>query len=41
MTDPARVTAAPAAAPISLSDAQIHDHLVAAVMDHRLLPAPS
>ena len=30
-------TAAPPA-PVPLSDAQIHDHLVAAVMDHRLLP---
>ena len=33
---PAETDAPPA--PVPLSDAQIHDHLVAAVMDHRLLP---
>ena len=37
MTVLARTAAAPPA-PVPLSDAQIHGHLVAAVMDHRLLP---
>lgn len=37
MTVLARTAAAPPT-PVPLSDAQIHDHLVAAVMDHRLLP---
>lgn len=35
---PAPALAATPPGPAALSDAQIHDHLVAAVMDHRLLP---
>ena len=38
MTAGAPVETDAPAVPVPLSDAQIHDHLVAAVMDHRLLP---